>query len=64
MLKLVLNRKKIEMIHFTKEAIYADTEEEKLDFYDRMHAGDPVILGHILLWELGTKNVEISTEQE
>ena len=38
-------------IHFTAEGIYADTEEERLTFYDRMCAGDPIILGHILIWE-------------
>ena len=37
-------------IHFTNEGIFADTEEEKLAFYDRMHAGDPVIMAHIEIW--------------
>lgn len=38
------------MIHFTLNGIYADTLEEKLAFYDRMHAGDPIIMAHIEIW--------------
>jgi len=38
-------------IHFTDKGIFADTEEEKLAFYDRVCAGDPVIWGHIAIWE-------------
>ena len=37
-------------IHFTPDGIFADTEEEKLAFYDRMHAGDPVIMANIEVW--------------
>ena len=39
------------MIRFTADGIYADTEEERLDFYDRLCAGDPVIMGHLFLYE-------------
>jgi hypothetical protein len=38
-------------IHFTANGIYTDTEEERLAFYDRLCAGDPVIWGHIVIWE-------------
>ncbi len=40
------------MIHFTNEGIFADTEEEKLAFYDRQHAGDPVIMAHLEQWRI------------
>jgi len=46
------------MIHFTAEGIYADTEEERLEFYDRLSAGDPEVLGHILLYEQELHGVE------
>lgn len=51
-------------IHFTKEGIFADTEEEKLTFYDRLHAGDPVIMAHLEIWrcQLGNKEDEESKE--
>jgi len=39
------------MIRFTEEGIFADTEEERLAFYDRMHAGDPIIMAHLELWK-------------
>ena len=38
-------------IHFRPNGIYADTEEEKLTFYDKVCEGDPVIWGHITIWE-------------
>ena len=38
------------MIHFTNDGIYADSEEERLAFYDRMCAGDPVMLAHLEIW--------------
>lgn len=40
------------MIHFTNEGIFADTEEERLTFYDRMHAGDPVVMMHLEQWRM------------
>jgi len=39
------------MIHFTNDGVYADTEEEKLEFYDQLHRGDPVVAGHVWLWQ-------------
>jgi len=48
-------------IHFTPKGVYADTEEDQLTFYDRLHAGDPVILGHILIWR---QEQELSEEKE
>lgn len=38
-------------IHFTADGIYADTEEERLAFYDRLCAGDPTIWGHLAIYE-------------
>ena len=40
------------MIHFTNEGVFADTEEERLAFYDRIHAGDPVIMAHLEQWHI------------
>jgi len=40
------------MIRFTESGIFADTKEERLTFYDRMHAGDPVIMAHLEIWRL------------
>ena len=40
------------MIRFTADGIYADTEEERLEFYDRLNAGDPVIWGQLAIYEL------------
>ena len=40
------------MIHLTNNGIYADSKEELDAFYDKMHAGDPVILGHLMLYEI------------
>lgn len=50
-------------IHFTAEGVLADTEEEKLEFYDRMHRGDPVILGHIQLWRLRLESLPKDEEE-
>ena len=50
-------------IHFTKDGIYADTEEERLAFYDRLCAGDPVILGHLAIHELQLNLVEEETNE-
>ena len=43
------------MIHFTAEGVFADTEEERLAFYDRMHASDPVIIAHLEQWRIELK---------
>lgn len=51
------------MIRFTAEGIYADTEEEKLTFYDRMHAGDPVIMAHLEQWRMELALKEVTNEQ-
>ncbi len=40
------------MIHLIPNGIYADTREEVKAFYDRLHTGDPVILGHLMLYEI------------
>lgn len=40
------------MIRFTNDGVYADTEEERLEFYDRLCAGDPVIMGHLALYQM------------
>ena len=40
------------MIRFTKVGIFADTEEERLAFYDRLTAGDPVIMGHLGIYRM------------
>lgn len=37
-------------IHFTREGVFADTEEERLTFYDQQCAGDPVLFMQIELW--------------
>ncbi|MBU0846882.1 hypothetical protein KKH23_06790 [Patescibacteria group bacterium] len=39
------------MIHFTLDGLFTDSEEERQDFYDRLAWGDPVIWGHITIWE-------------
>ena len=39
------------MIRFAIDSIFADTEEEKLQFYDRICAGDPIVFGQIAIWE-------------
>ena len=49
------------MIHFTNDGIYADTEEERLAFYDRLCAGDPVIFGHLVVYE---RELELAEENE
>lgn len=46
------------MIKFTENGIFADTEEERQGFYDRMHAGDPVIMAHLELWRRELKIIE------
>ena len=38
------------MIRFTENGIFADTEEERLAFYDRLTVGDPEIMAHLELW--------------
>ncbi len=43
------------MIHFTQDGIYADIESERLDFYDRLSAGDPVLCGQVILWQRNQK---------
>ncbi len=40
------------MIRFTEDGIFADTEDERLAFYDRMHAGDPIIMAHLEQWRM------------
>lgn len=46
------------MIRFTENGIFADTEEERLAFYDRLTAGDPVIMAHLELWRRELSVVE------
>ena len=46
------------MIRFTEDGIFADTEEEKQVFYDRMHAGDPIIMAHLALYKRELELVE------
>ena len=48
------------MIRFTEQGIFADTEEEQLAFYDRMHAGDPVILAHLEIYRMELEAIEES----
>jgi hypothetical protein len=50
------------MIHFTPDGIFADTEEERLILVDRMVAGDPVVMGHILQWEMERKSLSVDTQ--
>ena len=38
------------MIRFTRQGIYADTEEERQEFYKQMDAGEPTIMAHLDLW--------------
>lgn len=45
-------------IHFTAKGIFADTEEEKLAFYDRACAGDPVIMMELELHHLKLRRME------
>lgn len=54
------------MIRFTEDGIFADTEEERLAFYDRMDAGDPVIMAHLEQWhmELTLKHSNETEEEE
>ena len=54
------------MIRFTEDGIFADTEEERLAFYDRMHAGDPTIIAHLEQWrmELALKGNEVESDIE
>jgi len=51
-------------IHFTEDGVYADTEDERDAFYDRMLRGDPVIWGHIQLHEMELKANECPFEEE
>ena len=46
------------MIHLTPNGIYADSKEELEAFHDRLHAGDPVVLGHLMLYEMERKLLE------
>lgn len=46
------------MIRFTEEGVFADTEEERLAFYDRLAFGDPVIMAHLELWRRELRVVE------
>jgi len=46
------------MIHLTPNGVYADTHKELLAFYDRLHTGDPVVLGHLMLSEMRRKLLE------
>jgi len=43
------------MIHLTPNGVYADSKEELVAFYDRLHAGDPIVLGHLMLSEMRKK---------
>lgn len=54
------------MIRFTEGGIFADTEEERFAFYDRMHVGDPVIMAHLEQWrmELALKDNEAESDEE
>ena len=38
------------MIHFTSKGIYADTEEEREEFYKRQDVGDPIVIAHLEMW--------------
>jgi len=40
------------MIRFTKDGVFADTEDERLTFYDRLTAGDPIIMAHLEIWRM------------
>jgi hypothetical protein len=50
------------MIHFTPNGIYADTEEERQTFYDRLCMGDPVIAGKIEIWKMRQELSKNKTE--
>jgi len=39
------------MIRFTLEGIYADTEEERDEFYKQAEAGNPTIMAHLALYK-------------
>ena len=38
-------------IHFTKDGIFADTEEERLAFLDKVSEGNPVVWGELAIYE-------------
>ena len=52
------------MIRFTENGIFADTEEERLAFYDRLTAGDPTIMAHLELWRTELSVVASAEETE
>ena len=48
-------------IHFTAEGIYADTEEERIAFLDKLCEGNPIIWGHLAIYE---RELELADEQD
>ena len=46
------------MIRFTEQCIFADTEEERQEFYKQMNAGYPMIIAHLELWRKELKLAE------
>jgi len=45
-------------IHFTKDGVFADTEQEKLEFLDRLHSGDPVIAVELEIYRRELEEVD------
>lgn len=39
-------------IHLTRTGIYANTEQERLDFYDRLTTGDPSLMMELELYRI------------
>ena len=50
------------MIRFTEEGVFADSEEERLAFYDKLTAGDPVVMIHLELWRRELALAEVDEE--
>ena len=48
------------MIRFTEKGIFADTEEERADFYTRMDEGDPLVIARLDRW---LKDLEIADKE-
>jgi hypothetical protein len=45
-------------IHFTHDGIFADTEDERQIFYDKLCSGDPTVYAHVAIWERDIEIIE------
>jgi len=50
------------MIHFTSEGIFADTEEEREEFYKQANSGEPMLMAHLALYRQELKDWEVDHE--